>query len=456
MKFSKKLSILVCSMLLCQGVSFAINGQVMNLYVGQSEFINDRSINSVAVGSSDILNATAVGNKGVLITGLKSGDTTIKVWRNNSVQTINTHVYPVNFNKIIKDIRFFMKKYPNTSVNIINDRIVVEGKDLDTLDKQNIDKFLSQFDYVVNLTSEKNLKPDLNDQRMIYFDVKILEVSANNMDNIGIQWENDVQGFRVGIAGEFKKSEFYKTNGGADIPVGNRIKPFASYASLISSISSRINLLESRGLAKMVAHPVLSCKNGGTASFLSGGQVPFSSASATGTPSVEFKDYGIRLDVSPVIQSDGSIVANITAEVSEVDHTTQIEGVGLGFLTRKTQTEFSLKNAETLILSGLNSTTVGTTNANVPGISKVPFVGALFRNKAKTNKKNELVFIVTPIIYSEDKLPVTQEIIKTVSDEVIQMNQGNKMLPKDFFNSEENRIYFNDNKNTTKIKLDMQ
>ena len=403
-----------------------IRHQPMTLYVGQSEFISDSSISKVAVGSDEILSAVGIDNKGILITGMKSGDTTIKVWRKNSLQTINTHVYPANLIKMKYDIENFMNAYPNTSVRILGDKIVVEGDDLDVVSKAKIDAFLSGFNYVTNLTSAKTLEPDVTDQRMIYFDVKILEVSRSSMDNLGIQWDTQVNGPGIAIAGEFKKSSGY-VNGLEGAPSGTKIAPFASYAGLISSIASRVNLMESQGLARLIAHPVLS-----------GGQMPYNAASATGTPSVDFKEYGISLDVKPVIQADGSIVANISAEVSEVDTSVVIDGVP-GLLTRRTQTEFSLQNAQTIILSGLNSLQNSTAHANVPGVSKVPLLGGLFRNKAITDKQTELLFIVTPIIYSESSM---QETILRADDIIQKSNANNQLLPIDFFNSLENRIEF--------------
>ncbi len=417
-----------------------IRQQVMHLYVGQSEFISDNSITNVAVGSDEILNAIAVGKKGVLITGIKSGDTTIKVWRKGSLQTINTHVYPANFFRMIQDITFYLKDFEGVSARVLGDRIIVEGDNLLPDDKNKIDAFLSQFTYVTNLTKAKSQAPDLNDQRMVYFDVKILEVSKSNMDNLGIQWGTQINGPQVGIAGEFKKSNAYRVDseglGLQNVPVGI-VQPFATYAGLISAVTSRINILQSQGLANLIAHPVLSCKNGGNAKFLSGGQVPYNSASATGTPSVEFKDYGIKLDVSPTIQSDGSIVAKISSEISEIDKSVTVNGTP-GLLTRKTDTEFSLKNGETLVLSGLNYKQTTSANDSVPGISKAPIIGGLFKNNSKTDRQTELLFVVTPIVYSDKTMTVSM--VKTAQAHSQESNINNTLLPKDFFDSHDNRI----------------
>lgn len=434
------LTAFVCFSVHAQAIS--VQDQIMNLYVGQSEFINDSSITNVAVGSDEILNALPVGKKGVLLTGIKTGDTSIKIWRQGSLQTINTHVYPANFYRMIKDISFFLSAYKGVSARVLGDRIIVEGDDLLPEDKTKIDTFLSQFTYVTNLTKAVSQAPDLNDQRMIYFDVKILEVSKNNIENLGIQWNTQINGPQVGVVGEFKKSNAYQNNpeglGLTGVTTGI-VQPFATYAGLISAITSRINLLQSQGLAKLVAHPVLSCKNGGNAKFLSGGQVPYNSASATGTPSVEFKDYGIKLDVSPTIQNDGNIVAKISSEISEIDKAVTVNGTP-GLLTRKTDTEFSLKNGETLVLSGLNYKQNTTARDSVPGISKAPLIGRLFKNNSDTDRQTELLFVVTPIIYS-DKVNINPA-IKQANIATQDTNATNMLLPKDFFNSTENRIFF--------------
>ena len=121
-----------------------------------------------------------------------------------------------------------------------------------------------------------------------------------------------------------------------------------------------------------------------------------------------------------------------------MDTSVVIDGVP-GLLTRRTQTEFSLQNAQTIILSGLNSLQNSTAHANVPGVSKVPLLGGLFRNKAITDKQTELLFIVTPIIYSESPM---QETILRADDIIQKSNANNQLLPIDFFNSLENRIEF--------------
>lgn len=109
-----------------------------------------------------------------------------------------------------------------------------------------------------------------------------------------------------------------------------------------------------------------------------------------------------------------------------------------GLLTRKTDTEFSLKNGETLVLSGLNYKQITSANDSVPGISKAPIIGGLFKNNSKTDKQTELLFVVTPIVYSDKTMTVSM--VKTAQAHSQESNINNTLLPKDFFDSHDNRI----------------
>lgn len=189
-------------------------------------------------------------------------------------------------------------------------------------------------------------------------------------------------------------------------------------------------ILQENGTAKIIARPLLSSKNGGSATFLSGGQIPYQSAGATGTPSIEFKDYGIKLNINPTISNDG-IVAKILAEVSTIDPSVQISGVP-GFLTRRTETEFVVGQGQTLVLSGLVSVEKNGGESAVPGLSKMPLLGNLFKSKSNRIKQNELVFFVTPYVY-ENEFELNMAGIGRDADRVVKSDLGSRlMIPNDY------------------------
>lgn len=383
----------------------AANAHAMSdqLYIGETIYINDPTVTDVVIGNNQIVKAKKVGNKGIALTGVAAGDTTVKVWNGHRYFTSEIHVYPSNVKKTLEHLQVALKDIPKLSIQLIGDNIVLQGKNLTLEEKDRVDSYASLFKNVVNLskTKENNLQEK---QKMIYLDVRIVEISTSSTKEIGIKWNTaSVDGPKFGVLGDFKRSDIFT---GSNHPLAEqiaplgKISPFQTYFGLASFIDSKINLLQENGTAKIIARPLLSCKNGGNATFLSGGQIPYQSSGATGTPSIEFKDYGIKLDINPTISNDG-IVAKILAEVSTIDQSVQVSGVP-GFLTRRTETEFVVGQGQTLVLSGLVGAEKNGGESAVPGLGRIPLFGNLFKSKSNRVKQNELVFFVTPYVYENE------------------------------------------------------
>lgn len=386
--------------LFAMNISAAIDNQ---LYVGETIYINEPNITDIIIGNNSIIKAKKIGKKGIALTGVNSGDTTIKLWNGNHYSSSDFHVSPTNIKQTFLDIQHSLGNIPNLSIQQIGDNVVLQGSDFSNADKEKIDTSALLFKNVVNLTKSKDTSSQ-EKQKMIYLDVRILEISSSNTKQIGIKWNtSSIDGPKFGLMGDFKKSSAFTVENNAlsnNISTLPSVSPFQTYFGLASFIDSKINLLQENGVAKILARPLLSCKNGGNATFLSGGQVPYQSSSATGTPSIEFKDYGIKLDIHPSI-SEGGIMAKILAEVSTIDQSVQVSGVP-GFLTRRTETEFVVEQGQTLVLSGLVGSQKSNSQSSVPGLGKIPILGNLFKSKSNNEKNNELVFFVTPYIYDED------------------------------------------------------
>ncbi|MBS0551545.1 MAG: type II and III secretion system protein, partial [Proteobacteria bacterium] len=170
----------------------------------------------------------------------------------------------------------------------------------------------------------------------------------------------------------------------------------------VGSLFGRLNLLAQKGDAVILAQPRLAARNRGTASFLAGGEIPVATASATGTPSVSFKEYGIRLEIlAPVADDSGAIRARIKTEVSALDRSVAVMGVP-GLLSRRTETEFNLREGETLALSGVISRDQAKDVSAVPYLGEVPVLGNLFRSTRFQNRESELVVFLTPRVLRND------------------------------------------------------
>ncbi len=375
------------------------------LYVGESRFINDKSITDVVVGVDSVLSAKPVRGRGVVFTGVAPGDTTVKIWRGKQYNSVDVHVSARNLPRLKQQVTELVHDLPGVTVSIMGDQVVLQGDQLEKSIKQRVDAIAAIFPGVVNLTATLEQGTALT-HKMVYLDVRIVEVSSSLSKDIGIQWNGSgISGPKAAAMGDVYKSGLFQNPGNPLAEQVNtalpRIRPLRGYLGIASVIDSKINLMQEEGVARVLARPLLSCKSGGKASFLSGGQVPYQTVGATGTPSVEFKDYGIKLDIQPVITAEG-INANILTEVSSLDKSVSVNGVP-GLLSRKTETDFVVAQGETIVLSGLVNAETGKSISSLPGLGQLPLIKHLFRDKSSSHKQTELVVFVTPHIYDLDE-----------------------------------------------------
>ena len=152
-----------------------------------------------------------------------------------------------------------------------------------------------------------------------------------------------------------------------------------SFFGIATEVTSRINYLVSSGDALLLAEPRLSTRSGGEAEFLVGGQIPVVTTSTVGT-NVEYKDYGITLNVKPEVDSKGNVAANVGVEVSAIDPSVTVDGQ-IAFRSRATTTDVIMKDGETLVISGLMNAEASTNMEGVKWLSDLPIIGKLFRNR---------------------------------------------------------------------------
>jgi pilus assembly protein CpaC len=165
-------------------------------------------------------------------------------------------------------------------------------------------------------------------------------------------------------------------------------------------IRAMINALESSGFAYTLARPSLVALSGQSATFLAGGEVPIPVPSAgSDTISIEYKEFGIRLTLTPTVVDRNRITLKVAPEVSELDYSNAIaiQGIQVPALTvRRTDTSVSLADGESFVISGLISTNNRSTISKFPGLGDIPILGAFFRDSNISREEKELLMIVTP------------------------------------------------------------
>ncbi|NDR57249.1 type II and III secretion system protein family protein [Aliiruegeria sabulilitoris] len=158
-----------------------------------------------------------------------------------------------------------------------------------------------------------------------------------------------------------------------------------------------IEALESKGFVRTLAEPNLTSLSGQAASFLAGGEYPVPISDGDGNISIEYKPFGIVLNMTPRVIGD-NINLNLAAEVSAIDESVSYTDSGLtvaGFSTRKTESTVELRDGESFAIAGLLQDDFQDLSTQVPWLGDIPVLGALFRSADYERGQSELVIIVS-------------------------------------------------------------
>jgi len=167
------------------------------------------------------------------------------------------------------------------------------------------------------------------------------------------------------------------------------------------NIGAVIKALEQKNLLQILAEPNLIALNGKEASFLAGGQFPFpivQPGAGFTAVTISFKDFGVRLQFTPVIMPNGNIHLKVAPEVSTLDFANALSISGFtvpALSTRKAETEFELQDGQSFVIAGLMDNRVTDIYNKVPGLGDIPILGNFFRSKSAQKSNSELMVLCT-------------------------------------------------------------
>jgi len=164
------------------------------------------------------------------------------------------------------------------------------------------------------------------------------------------------------------------------------------------NVGSLIRALKATGHFQSLAEPNLIAYNNREASFLAGGEFPVPIVNSLGQVTVQFKEFGVRLNFTPTIAGD-LIRLKVRPEVSELDFNNGVtlEGFRIPALsTRRAETEVELRDGQSFAVAGLIDNTAQTDRAAIPYLSALPIIGTLFKSKAERQERTELLVLITP------------------------------------------------------------
>lgn len=160
-----------------------------------------------------------------------------------------------------------------------------------------------------------------------------------------------------------------------------------------------VQAMREEGLLKLHATPTLVTHNGRPASLLNGGETPIITPAGLGTVGVEFKEFGVQLDVVPFILGNGRVRLEIDAAVRDRDFSNAVAVNGVtvpAFIVRRAQTQVEMNFGEALMIAGLVSQRQDGASQKVPFLGELPWIGAAFGRKQYTEAETELMILVTP------------------------------------------------------------
>lgn len=352
----------------------------------------------VAISNPQIADVTAVRETEIVLTPKAPGKTTLVVWdsrgqRAYSVRVISEDLEDAKFriDKLISELGY-QEVYSKISKE--EDKILLLGSINNEGEKAKLDSLLTGFSAkLIDLVEVKE------DNDLIQIDVEILEISKDELDDLGFDWASSISGTdTVGVKWTEKETPSYD------------IYKFGQLSRIWDrgAISAQLNLLITRGKGRVLSRPKLVCLSGKEASFLVGGEIPVISTvagSSGNSVNVEYKEYGIRLDIKPTVKSDKSIQAALKIEVSEIDKANAVIAAGtyaVAFTKRNAETELYLGDNQTVFLAGLIKSKESKNVAKLPALGDLPILGALFRSKNFELGETELVISLTPHIFAQE------------------------------------------------------
>ncbi len=410
MKYLKTF-ILLCWMSMC-GLAQAGTGgeQTLELFSGEAR-VMPVSVNRIVVGNGKVISVSSIAANQLLILAEGAGTSTLQLWlKDGSQQKMTVVVLEANLKHTLADIERLLTSVDNVKARIAGSKIVLEGEMVSDSDQERAQAIQKMYpEQVVNFVGKVGW------EKMIYLDVKVLELTTRGSRDLGIRWDSQINGPHAGVLADLASNNMYRyvpepDQSGLDfsnVTLPNRVWPPKGFITLASLITSKINLLVQDGDAEVLAAPSLTTRSGSKARFIAGGEIPLPVQGGLGQTSVEFKEYGVILDVTPVTDKSGAIYAKVDVEVSSIDPSVAVLGIP-GLLKRRSQSEFNSKDGETVVLNGLYSYEKSGDTQKVPGLGNLPLIGGLFRNKGSSTSKREVAIIITPRVVQATPNPNPQ------------------------------------------------
>jgi len=380
----------------------------LRVMVGKSLLINTTErLKRVSVTDPTVADALVVTPTQVLVNGLAPGEVSLLIWdeleRNRSFDLR----VDVDITAASEEMH---RLFPDEQINVTPSRnaIVLSGH----VTTEDVSKHAGALAsaYSKNVVNVLTFGPIGAEE--VLLEVKFAEVDRTALTQMGINVFSTGAGNTIGTVttGQF--------GGISTSPITNSTNNNGTgTTSATTTISNVLNMfffnpqvhlgavieaLKTQNLLQILAEPNLVAINGKEASFLAGGEFPFpvaqQNASGIATVTIQFREFGVRLKFTPVIQPNGNIHLRVAPEVSELDFADAVTVAGTtipAISTRKADTEFELQDGQSFVIAGLLDNRVTNVDNKIPFLGDIPILGNLFKSKSNQKSNSELMVLCT-------------------------------------------------------------
>ena len=363
-------------------------------------------VTRIAITNPAIADAVVVKPREILIDGKAPGTITLMVW--GASERLQ---YDIVVEQPVSSLEQQLHQlFPGeeVAVTVNADGIVLSGRASSTQVMLRIGEIVRAAQPKANVINMLQV-PGGSDAQQVMLQVRIAEVNRRALSELGTTLFTGPTGagnwIGRGTTGQFPSVEF-KDLERNQTPDSLELKGKMEFSDFLNiflfntnwNAGALVRALKQTGHFQSLAEPNLIAYNGKEASFLAGGEFPVPIVTSLGQVTIQFKEFGVRLNFTPTIAGD-LIRLKVRPEVSELDFNNGVtlEGFRIPALqTRRAETEVELRDGQSFAVAGLIDNTAQMDTGAIPLLSQVPIIGHLFRSKADRKERTELLVLITP------------------------------------------------------------
>jgi pilus assembly protein CpaC len=385
-------------------VQETMTAKKLNLISGKSVILKSTlPIKRVSIANPEIADFLLLSPHDIYLTGKTAGTTNLTLWQNNKVTEIYDLEVAYDLSRLKQQVHEVLPAEKDLQIISTNDSITLAGRMINTANLSKVTALARSY----APKGKINNLVQVGGVHQVMLEVRIAEISRSTTKELGINFNYINNGdFGVSLLGGLSQLAENATDSNiltSGAPFALKVSPAVNalfrFSNGNSTWTGLIDALQEDGLVKVLAEPTLIALSGQTANFLAGGEFPIPVPQGLGTVAIDYKKFGVGLNFTPTVLSEGVISINVSPEVSELDFSTAVQFSGFvvpGITTRRASTTIELADGQSFAIAGLLRDSIKSQVSKFPLLGDIPILGALFRSQSFLKNKTELIIIVTP------------------------------------------------------------